>query len=142
MGWSIGWSDKHQRDVGYGVPCTCEHPDCNEQIDRGLAHVCGDMHDGGDHGCGLYFCESHLEYVERDGQGVRLCNACASATDEIAYWFDPKPDHLFWELWKLTNSSWRQWREENESQVTKMRLRRLTSDLKPVEDFINEFLPD
>ncbi len=26
MGWSIGYDKNLKRDIGYGVPATCEHP--------------------------------------------------------------------------------------------------------------------
>lgn len=54
MGWSIGYDKKWKRDVGYGVPTTCDHHDCNEEIDRGLSYVCGGDIYGGERGCGLY----------------------------------------------------------------------------------------
>lgn len=135
MSWSIGLSSRYQRDVGYGVPCTCEHPGCIEEIDRGLSYVCGGMHDGGEHGCGLYFCEKHLQYHPIDvaeDEYVQLCEACRVSTDENSFWFDPKPDHPYWELFKLTNKSWCEWREENELKVKQMRLRRLSVDSKVV----------
>lgn len=108
MSWSIGHSHKHNRDVGYGVPAICEHPDCNKQIDRGLSHACGDMHDGGEHGCGLYFCEEHLAFAD-DDRDARLCERCCSDSDP----FTPKPDVLEWSVWKLADDSWAKWRAEN-----------------------------
>ena len=36
MGWSIGYDDNWKRDIGYGVPAVCDHPGCNEKIDRYL----------------------------------------------------------------------------------------------------------
>ncbi len=53
MGWSIG-SDG-DRDIGYGVPAECDHPDCTAEIDRGLSYVCGGDPYGGEYGCGLFF---------------------------------------------------------------------------------------
>jgi hypothetical protein len=41
MSWAIGYDGRWKRDIGYGVPAYCDHPGCNEEIDRGLAHVCG-----------------------------------------------------------------------------------------------------
>ena len=40
MGWEIGYDDNWERDIGYGVPAECDHPDC-QVIDRGLSYVCG-----------------------------------------------------------------------------------------------------
>ena len=41
MGWSIGFDRRWNRDIGYGVPATCDQPGCGADIDRGLAFVCG-----------------------------------------------------------------------------------------------------
>ena len=43
MGWSLGFDDKWNRDIGYGVPAYCDHPKCSVEIDRGLAYVCCDQ---------------------------------------------------------------------------------------------------
>lgn len=54
MGWSIGYDERWKRDIGYGVPATCDHPGCEEKIDRGLSCVCANQQPyGGEHGCGL-----------------------------------------------------------------------------------------
>jgi hypothetical protein len=96
MSWSIGFDENWQRDIGYGVPAYCDHPRCNEIIDRGLAHVCADQEPyGGDHGCGLYFCAKHQDFRRR-------CPKCAR--------YDHHPD---WIQHKLTDPSWERWRGEN-----------------------------
>lgn len=119
MGWSIGYDEKHRRDIGYGVPAVCDHPDCNAEIDRGLAYRCGEINS--DEGCGLYFCRDHLDYkdIENDNDVVLLCERCRSDEPE----FEPKPDTVEWIRWKLTHESWAQWREENPDQVSNMRER-------------------
>lgn len=63
MGWSLGYDDRWKRDIGYGVPAYCDQPGCTEEIHRGLAYVCGSHPFGGDRGCGLYFCGSHMEWA-------------------------------------------------------------------------------
>ena len=73
MGWSHCGTDDNGREIGYGVPAVCDFPGCGKPIHRGLAYVCGQMHGGGDHGCGGYFCYEHLFMTER-GQ---LCPTCA-----------------------------------------------------------------
>lgn len=113
MGWSIGYDANWGRDIGYGVPATCDHPDCNEKIDRGLAHVCGGEPYGGDEGCGLYFCGVHLGCV---GQ---LCQRCTDGRKP----FLAKPDHPEWIDWKLTDESWAEWRAENPAEVIEMTAR-------------------
>lgn len=116
MGWSIGYDSNWQRDIGYGVPTICDHPDCNEEIDRGLACVCGNEEPyGGEHGCGLFFCWRHLVYHETRG---RVCPACADRRKKP---FTAKPDVPKWLQWKLTDESWKQRREENPEEVDKIR---------------------
>lgn len=112
MGWSIGYDDNWQRDIGYGVPCECDHPDCKEQIDRGLAHVCcGEQPCGGEDGCGLYFCGKHLaHYRNDDGDwSSAKCERCAANAEP----FEAKPDVKEWNDHKLTCPTWQQWRDEN-----------------------------
>lgn len=102
MGWSIGYDSKWKRDIGYDVPAICDHPGCNEEIDRGLAFVCGfEEPYGGDEGCGLFFCEKH--------GGGSLCKCCKKNKPP----FEAKPDHPDWIQWKLTDDSWSEWRAEN-----------------------------
>lgn len=84
MGWSYG-TNAQGREVGYGVEAECDHPDCHEEIDRGLAYVCGGMHDGGEDGCGGYFCGSHrfltgFDDPDRsDSPDGFLCGPCCDA---------------------------------------------------------------
>lgn len=124
MGWSLGYDEQWKRDIGYGVPATCDHPGCNEKIDRGISHLCGFGGDGGDEGCGLHFCGEHLamRFVDPDvdedepcrGQ---LCEACAAEQPS----YTPKPDHPEWINWKLTDESWEEWRQHNPQAVEAMR---------------------
>lgn len=52
------------RPAGYGVLATCDRRGCNEEIDRGLAYLCGtDPGRFGERGCGRYYCDKHLGYV-------------------------------------------------------------------------------
>jgi hypothetical protein len=64
------------REIGYNILAECDQDDCDRPIDRGLAFVCGGMHDGGDHGCGGYFCSRHLFFSSIDTRYVPLCAAC------------------------------------------------------------------
>jgi len=112
MGWSIGFDSNWNRDIGYGVPATCDHPGCGEKIDRGLGHVCGGQPHGGEHGCGLFFCGNHL-YVS--GPACQ-CERCRDRSDP----FEPTPDTAEWNNWKLTDESWQKWRDENTEEVAKL----------------------
>lgn len=51
------------RSAGYNVTAECDYEDCQQEIDRGLAYLCGESPDGfrdiDDGGCGLYFCPNH-----------------------------------------------------------------------------------
>ena len=109
MGWQIYEDIKGRplRFAGYGVPAYCDHPDCNEEIDRGLAYICGEINRGEERGCGLHFCGKHLRHSPRYGQ---LCERCYP---RIKKEFTPKPDHPDWVRHVLTDESWKQWREEN-----------------------------
>lgn len=128
MGWSIGYMDG--RDVGYGVPCTCEYPDCKAIIDRGLAFKCGEWRS--DDGCGLYFCYKHLVYEEDSyGETLQFCEPCCinvrlNRIDPENGWksmvktYDMKPDRKVWIRHKLTHHSWQQWRDENQDEVVEL----------------------
>ncbi len=107
MGWSIGYDTCWERDIGYGVPAYCDHPGCGAVIDRGLGHVCcGAEPYGGEHGCGLYFCQAHLIFWPRHG-GPARCRRCVNDAAP----FEPTGDHPDWVAHKLTDPSWAEWRE-------------------------------
>jgi len=108
MGWSIGYDSNWKRDVGYGVPSVCDHPDCNEKIDRGLGFVCGGEPYGGEKGCGLFFCEKHRFFSKHDDD-PKMCERCCDGEEP----FNPKPDTEEWKRHKLTHESWAEWRAEN-----------------------------
>lgn len=114
MGWSIGFDSNWNRDIGYGVPATCDYPGCNEKIDRGLAYVCGGEPYGGSRGCGLYFCSKHLIMHMRLPQ---LCPRCHDRKNP----YPAKPDLPEWIRHKLTDESWEEWRKENPEEVERMR---------------------
>lgn len=101
MGWSIGWDSNHSRDIGYGVVAYCDHPECNEEIDRGLSYVCAGEEPYGGDGCGLYFCSRH-------SNAIGECERCEKGEKS----FIPKPEHPHWAWWKLTAGSWATWRME------------------------------
>jgi hypothetical protein len=109
MGWSYGYVDG--RDVGYGVPALCDHPDCSEEIDRGLAYICGSDIGGGEYGCGLFFCDKHTMYRRPRGADhmIQLCPRCYRYRPP----YKPKPDVPEWLRWKLRDGSWYEWRKEN-----------------------------
>lgn len=94
MGWAQA-TNAQGRKVGYGVSAKCDAPKCKERIDRGLAYVCGGMHDGGEHGCGKYFCPEHL-----GGRYVSLCAACEANEPP-----DPEDEEEERELQALTQES-------------------------------------
>jgi hypothetical protein len=122
MGWSIGYDSNWKRDIGYGVPCQCDLPGCSEQIDRGLAYVCGTHPRGGSRGCGLYFCPEHLKYRRIEGEYIQLCPRCYRRPGLKAY--DPKPDIPLWINHKLKDPSWAEWRAENPDWVAAHKARR------------------
>lgn len=118
MSWAVGYDSNWHRDIGYGVPATCDRPGCGAAIDRGLACVCGGMPYGGEKGCGLYFCGEHLTGTRQvDGHSVWVCGRC----DKNRKPYDPTPDTREWLEWKLADESWGPWREENPEAVAAMR---------------------
>lgn len=117
MSWAIGYDDNWKRDIGYGVPAFCDHPGCNAEIDRGLAHVCGGEPYGGRRGCGLYFCATHLFITQRLPQ---LCDRCCAPKARKP--FTPKAEHPKWIAHKLTHESWKEWRDQNPDAVRLLKL--------------------
>lgn len=134
MGWAVGYDESWKRDVGYGVPSLCDHPECSAEIHRGLSYVCGGDPYGGDAGCGLFFCDTHLGWAYTpegddllDSQGIALPRMCARCVanhqnpDGHPEYFTPKPDVREWVEWKLTDESWQPWRDLNPELVELMR---------------------
>lgn len=112
MSWAVGFDFHWGRDIGYGVPAICDLPGCGEAIDRGLGFVCGGEPYGGEHGCGLYFCDKHLLLTGRGQQ----CARCEEGRSP----FEATPDTAEWMMHKLTDDSWGSWREENPDKVRTM----------------------
>ncbi|MBB4985015.1 hypothetical protein [Streptomyces nymphaeiformis] len=65
-------------EAGYGIDATCEEPGCDADIDRGLAHLCGQTPGGDENGCGGYYCGSHL-YIGPSEEIGDLCGRCIAA---------------------------------------------------------------
>lgn len=130
MGYAI-YSIGHDRHGGYGVPAFCEHPDCNEEIDRGISFACGGQ-PFSELGCDRYFCSKHRQYKnwdEEKGQwcnhkddceceGAEICDRCA--TDKAP--FDYKNEHPDWVKHVLKHESWAEWRKHNPEIVKKYKL--------------------
>jgi hypothetical protein len=115
MSWAVGYDTNWRRDIGYGVPCKCDYPGCDEEINRGLSYVCGGLPYGGDRGCGLYFCDKHMQMHE---DGFQACEHCAAGDEKL---FDAKPDVREWIEWKLSDESWARWRDDNPKEVERLR---------------------
>lgn len=140
MGWSIGFVGG--RDVGYGVPCTCEYPTCKRKIDRGLSHACGGWPGDNEHGCGQFFCGKHMfSYEDEYGEFHQACDVCChnytlpEGFDYSKDWrptYPQKPDRPIWIRWKLKDASWAEWREKHPDEVEKMR-EQLTSPPKQIK---------
>ncbi len=118
MSWAVGTDPRRpDRDIGYGVPAYCDHPDCREEIDRGVAFVCGSVNtEGEDRGCGLHFCAGHFRLSVKFG---RLCFRCWPRADRPPY--EAKPAHPAWALHKLADESWAPWRSEHPDEVEALR---------------------
>lgn len=84
MGWADCGTDSQGRPIGYGHEATCDHPLCDEVIDRGLAYACGGTHGDTEYSCEGYFCEKHRRHVDVDGEdsGLIVCLQCAALIEE------------------------------------------------------------
>ena len=76
MGWAFCGPDKDGREMGYGVEAPCDEPDCTTVIDRGLAFLCGDMHED-ERTCAKYYCGDHQTVSNR-------CERCKAIPREGA----------------------------------------------------------
>lgn len=77
MGWGNCGTDKRGRPIGYCHAGKCDHPGCDELIDRGLAYACGGMHGEDEYSCDQYFCAQHRSVVEfNDGSVKEICLKC------------------------------------------------------------------
>ncbi len=115
MYWAIGYDEHWNRDIGFDVPAICDHPDCIAAIHRGVDHVCGGEPYGGDSGCGLYFCEAHLESKALDdgAEPTPVCAQCASGKPA----FEPTPDTKEWVNYKETSNYWAGWRAYHQNKA-------------------------
>jgi hypothetical protein len=69
------WRNGQAIEAGYDVATTCEEPGCKADIDRGLAYLCGQTPGGDEHGCGGYYCGSHL-FIGPSEETGDLCGRC------------------------------------------------------------------
>ncbi|MEV8548332.1 hypothetical protein AB0L04_00555 [Streptomyces glaucescens] len=68
-------------EAGYSVETECEEDGCNENIDRGLAHLCGATPGGDEYGCGGYYCGHHLYGGIGPAEG--LCGRCSKRRERV-----------------------------------------------------------
>ena len=106
MGWAHCGEDSDGRPIGYAVEATCDHPGCDERIDRGLSYCCGGMHGGEaieNHDgtafvttCARYFCPEHRAWVAGfiDGRdrGLEVCASCREEVLRHVGDYDKWPD--------------------------------------------------
>ena len=81
MGWAHG--ERNGREIGYGVEAKCDHPECNEIIDRGVSYACGGLPDKG---CGGFYCSMHIhdhQHFEYGGE-CEVVTAWNAEDDEPA----------------------------------------------------------
>lgn len=89
MGWANCGYDSQGRPIGYAHEANCDHPECEERIDRGLSYVCGSMHGDDEVSCEKYFCRKHrgdrntempneeVLYAEHGNAIYNLCFSCS-----------------------------------------------------------------
>lgn len=80
MGWANCGTDSKNRPIGYVHEAICDHPGCEERIDRGLAYACGLMHGEDDEmgWCEDYFCGKHRVYTTHSlhNESYTVCKKC------------------------------------------------------------------
>lgn len=82
MGWADCGDDSDGRPIGYAFVGTCDAPNCEAVIHRGLAYACGGMHGDGDgFSCEKYFCDAHRKGSAPDADG-RMRQVCQLCEDE------------------------------------------------------------
>ncbi len=136
MGYGV-YQISNGRWGGYGVPAYCEHPDCNEEIDRGFGYACGGE-PFSEYGCDQYFCSKHLQMVGFQDNGElypdylcdhdysdkcecvwkEVCESCATG-HKVS--FPYKPEHPTWIKHLLKDKSWATWRKNNPQKVKELR---------------------
>ncbi len=129
MGYAV-YEIGNNRWGGYGVPAFCDHPDCNEEIDHGMAYACGGE-PFSERGCAGYFCSKHRTIAGFNGwneickhsslkckcEWTEVCERCAKGEPP----FDFKAEHPDWAKHVLKDKSWAKWRKENKSEVQRLR---------------------
>jgi hypothetical protein len=105
MGWGDCGLDSQGRPIGYVHSATCDHPDCNEKIDRGLSYACGGMHGQNEYGCEKYFCEDHLQNaVFEYGEYHNICDQCAQEMLDSGEWYFCESDGVLKRDWSEAES--------------------------------------
>lgn len=85
MGWgNCGFNEKIKKWMGYANEGICAVSGCGKEIDHGLSYVCGGMHEGGECGCGDYFCSEHLTSYENPETGdcFQVCFKCCEELEK------------------------------------------------------------
>lgn len=96
MGWADCGLDSQGRPIGYVHAGVCDHPECEKEITRGLAHACGGMHGKTEFGCEKYFCEDHLQHTVLDAPDdfYSICGSCAQSLIDSKHWYHCEQDDV------------------------------------------------
>lgn len=145
MGYAV-YRIGNSRWGGYGVPAYCEHPECEKEIDRGMAYACGGE-PFSEHGCDQYFCSDHRSFAcvlsatqedhdceenEDECEVHEVCEACATYYDgHERPNFPYKQEHPRWLYHILHDYTWEEWRKENPERVEEFK--KELGDYKPPE---------
>lgn len=103
MGWNYAIDDSRaegDQEIGYSVSAKCDLADCEVDIDRGLAYVCGGDAYGGEYGCGKFFCLPHLGWYSywtvygEEHYSPQMCPACGAEWEKQGLTEDEYYDKL------------------------------------------------
>ena len=84
MSWARGTATRPDGtiiEVGYSVRATCDHPDCDTEIDRGLSYRCGYV--DWDHECWQFYCGEHMLWAASGAHYGAECFAAVEAQPRL-----------------------------------------------------------
>ncbi len=111
MGYSIGFNNTTKRNIGYEVPCHCDHPGCDKIINRGMSYSSDIENSKTNCDAGIFLCEEHMIHIsEEECDNYKDCSHCEIGIiplkDDCQEWIDHKLKHDSWAAWRSENKNW------------------------------------
>ena len=81
--------DRDGRKIGYSNSGRCDHQGCCENVSRGLANACGEVHGEDLISCDKYYCIKHIANpIEDAGRFTTICDECRAKLLSSGQWVD------------------------------------------------------